>query len=96
MLDSSPSRRRPFPSLDPFAEEGLTLVCAQDVVVPSDYSERLIRGLLRGGANGSEARLTLYDAAPAPKGWPDYEGHGSPMPAYATAELYEWLLARHL
>jgi len=67
-----------------------------DVVVPSEYSERLIRGLLRGGANESEAKLTLYDAAPAPKGWPDYDGHGSPMPAYATAELYKWLLACHL
>ena len=67
-----------------------------DVVVPSWISERLIEKLRQLGANESEAKLTLYDAAPPPKGWPDYDGHGSPMPAYATPELWRWLLEQHL
>ena len=67
-----------------------------DVIVPSSISERLIQKLRQLGANESEAKLTLYDAAPPPKGWPDYDGHGSPMPAYATPELWRWLLEQHL
>ena len=59
-------------------------------------SEHLITRLRANGANESEARLTLYEQAPAPKGWPDYDGHGSPMPAYATSELWHWLLERAL
>ena len=43
-----------------------------DVVVASEYSERLIERLRHHGANASGARLTLYDKAPAPVGWPDY------------------------
>ena len=39
-------------------------------------------------------KITLYDQAPAPKGWPDYDGHGSPIPAYATGELYRWLFVQ--
>ena len=67
-----------------------------DVIVPSSISERLIQKLRQLGANESEAKLTLYDAAPPPKGWPDYDGHGSPVPAYATPELWRWLLEQHL
>mgnify|MGYP002831047623 FL=1 len=63
-----------------------------DVVVPSEYSERLIERLRHHGANASGARLTLYDKAPAPVGWPDYYGHASTIPAYATLELWQWLL----
>ena len=29
-------------------------------------------------------KLTLYDDAPAPPGWPDYFGHASTIPAYAA------------
>ena len=46
------------------------------------------------GVPDADAKLTLYEKAPAPKGWPDYDGHGSPMPAYATPELYRWLLEK--
>jgi len=67
-----------------------------DVVVPSDYSQRLIRGLERDGATDGHARLTLYDSAPAPVGWPSYDGHASTIPAYGTAELYKWLLSQRL
>ena len=63
-----------------------------DVVVASEYSERLIERLRHHGANASGARLTLYDKAPAPVGWPDYYGHASTIPAYATLELWQWLL----
>ena len=67
-----------------------------DVVVPSHVSEHLVGRLKANGANDSDARLTLYDAAPAPKGWPDYDGHGSTIPAYATAEMWRWLLEHRL
>ena len=33
-----------------------------------------------------------HDGAPAPVGWPDYDGHASTIPAYSTPELYKWLL----
>ena len=29
-------------------------------------------------------KLTLYDDAPAPPGWPDYYGHASTIPAYVA------------
>ena len=67
-----------------------------DVVVPSLVSERLVSQLKARGASGDNAKLTLYDAAPAPRGWPDYDGHGSPIPAYATQELWHWLLEKRL
>ena len=67
-----------------------------DVIVPSDYSERLVKKLRALGANESEVRLTLYEQAPAPIGWASYDGHGSPIPAYATPELYRWLLEQRL
>ena len=65
-----------------------------DVICPSSTSEELVRELQALGVNGSDAKLTLYDHAPAPKGWPDYDGHGSPMPAYANPALFRWLLDR--
>jgi len=67
-----------------------------DVIVPSGYSEDLIEELWRNGASREEVRLTLYEDAPAPPGWPDYYGHASTIPAYSTPELYEWLLAHRL
>ena len=63
-----------------------------DVVVPSGVSERLIGALRRAGVSEAMAKLTLYEKAPAPVGWPDYDGHASTIPAYATPELYRWLL----
>ena len=69
---------------------------SNDVVVPSQVSEHLVSRLRAAGANDSTVRLTLYEKAPAPKGWPDYDGHGSPMPAYATPELWHWLLEQRL
>ena len=67
---------------------------SNDVVVPSHVSERLHAELKAAGIGDDDAKLTLYERAPAPKGWPDYDGHGSPMPAYATPELYRWLLGK--
>jgi predicted peptidase len=65
-----------------------------DVVCPSSVSELLVAELRRQGTNDSEAKITLYEHAPAPKGWPDYDGHGATIPAYATPALYRWLLER--
>jgi predicted peptidase len=67
-----------------------------DVICPYHASEHIVARLRALGQNESDARLTLYEHAPAPKGWPDYDGHGSPMPAYATAELWPWLLQKKL
>jgi len=41
-----------------------------DVVVPAAISERLITAMHRAGASPDMARLTLYDEAPTPPGWP--------------------------
>ncbi|KAL1506897.1 hypothetical protein AB1Y20_007762 [Prymnesium parvum] len=67
-----------------------------DVVVPSFPTEQLVSDLRALGAKEDEARLTLYEKAPAPVGWPDYEGHASTIPAYSSPELYKWLLEQHL
>lgn len=67
-----------------------------DVIVPAAYSERIIGELKELGASADEARLTLYEEAPAPPGWPEYFGHASTIPAYGTPELYEWLLGKQL
>jgi len=63
-----------------------------DVIVPSDVSSSLVAELQSMGADEHMARITLYDDAPAPVGWEDYIGHASTIPAYATPELYQWLL----
>jgi predicted peptidase len=67
-----------------------------DIIVPSHISERLVARLRTGGASEGQVKLTLYDDAPAPSGWPGYQGHGSPIPAYATPELWRWLLEQRL
>lgn len=54
---------------------------ANDRVVPLEESERMVAALQRIGAR--DVRLTVY---------PDV-GHDAWTPAYATAELYPWLLA---
>eukprot|EP00929_Paragymnodinium_shiwhaense_P028363 TRINITY_DN16448_c0_g1_i3.p2 TRINITY_DN16448_c0_g1~~TRINITY_DN16448_c0_g1_i3.p2 ORF type:complete len:144 (-),score=15.14 TRINITY_DN16448_c0_g1_i3:475-906(-) len=65
---------------------------SNDGVVPSHISEQLIAGLRSAGIGEDQARLTLYDDAPTPPGWPHSVGHAATIPAYATKELYEWLL----
>jgi len=67
-----------------------------DVVVPSRVSEDLIKSLRDAGVHDEEAKLTLYDSAPTPPGWPDSVGHASTIPAYSTPELYDWLLEHRL
>ncbi|CAJ1430229.1 unnamed protein product [Effrenium voratum] len=67
-----------------------------DVIVPSFVSTGLVEALWNAGASKDHVKLTLYDDAPAPPGWPDYYGHASTIPAYATPELYEWLLQHQL
>lgn len=63
-----------------------------DVVCPSIISEELVKDLRQAGAHEEHSRLTLYDEAPSPLGWPHSIGHAATIPAYATPELYDWLL----
>ncbi|CAE7684953.1 unnamed protein product [Symbiodinium sp. CCMP2592] len=67
-----------------------------DVIVPSYITSELIQALWRNGASQEDVKVTLYDNAPAPHGWPDYFGHASTIPAYAETDLYEWLLQQQL
>ncbi|CAE7406760.1 unnamed protein product [Symbiodinium natans] len=67
-----------------------------DVIVPSYITAELGQSLRQQGASQEQAKITLYDNAPAPPGWPDYFGHASTIPAYAEADLYEWLLQQKL
>ena len=64
--------------------------------IQDEGGHALIKGLRGLGAPEAESRLTLYDDAPAPVGWPTYFGHASTIPAYATEELYSWMLGRVL
>lgn len=66
-----------------------------DVVVPvgvSAAAELQLRKRRGGNAHAAQVRFTNYDSAPAPVGWPSYDGHASWIPAYADPELYRWLL----
>eukprot|EP00634_Sargassococcus_sp_CCMP2135_P000697 CAMPEP_0198674844 /NCGR_PEP_ID=MMETSP1467-20131203/98120_1 /TAXON_ID=1462469 /ORGANISM="unid. sp., Strain CCMP2135" /LENGTH=350 /DNA_ID=CAMNT_0044411745 /DNA_START=106 /DNA_END=1158 /DNA_ORIENTATION=- len=65
-----------------------------DVIVESAISERFVSGLRDLGAAPDDARLTLYDNAPTPPGWPTCVGHASTIPAYRSPELYAWLLTK--
>merc|ERR1719235_2269500 len=44
------------------------------------------------GASADEAKLTLYDEAPATRCNPDAVGHGSTYLAYNDSSLFDWLL----
>lgn len=63
-----------------------------DVICNYQNSQNFIDSLLAAGASEDDARLTLFDDAPTPPGWPTYTGHASTIPGYKTPELYTWLL----
>lgn len=66
-----------------------------DVIVPSDVSDEvnaLLRKRRAERVGAAEVKYTRYENAPAPVGWPSYDGHASWLPAYSSAELYDWLL----
>ena len=65
-----------------------------DVIVPSDYSTRLVKALRKLGVPEDDARETIYDTAPTPPGWPSSVGHASTIPTYSDPALYAWLLAK--
>eukprot|EP00928_Gymnodinium_smaydae_P040420 TRINITY_DN27414_c0_g2_i1.p1 TRINITY_DN27414_c0_g2~~TRINITY_DN27414_c0_g2_i1.p1 ORF type:complete len:243 (+),score=30.19 TRINITY_DN27414_c0_g2_i1:57-785(+) len=67
-----------------------------DRCVPSSITEQAISELRRAGSSDESVRLTLYDEAPTPPGYPHAVGHASTIPAYATLELYDWLLSHQL
>ena len=65
---------------------------ANDVVLPVRCSERAYAALR--SLNGEElVKLTVYENAPDPPGYPSSTGHAATIPAYATVELYAWLLS---
>ncbi|KAG8460338.1 hypothetical protein KFE25_011829 [Diacronema lutheri] len=69
---------------------------ANDVVVGIEHSDsaHALLARRRAGRPGSAGlKYTQFEHAPAPVGWPSYEGHASWIPAFSTAELYDWLLA---
>jgi len=65
-----------------------------DVTVPSDISDNLIQGLRHLYKNPDDAKLTLYDDAPTPPGYPQCKGHASTIPTYSNPSLYSWLLTK--
>mmetsp|Transcript_19219 Transcript_19219/g.60143 ORF Transcript_19219/g.60143 Transcript_19219/m.60143 type:complete len:244 (-) Transcript_19219:25-756(-) len=65
-----------------------------DAVVPWYISENLVKGLRKLGAADDDAKLTIYEEAPTPPGWPNSEGHASTIPAYSDPALYAWLLGK--
>ena len=61
-----------------------------DVVVPIEYSDAAVAALRAAGATA--LNYTRVRNAPAPVGWPSYEGHASWIPAFGSAELWDWFL----
>ena len=69
---------------------------ANDVIVPSYVSAKLVDALRKAGASEDDARATIYPEAPTPPGWPTSVGHASTIPTYANPDLYAWLLRHRL
>jgi predicted peptidase len=68
---------------------------ANDVIVGVEYSDESHLLLQRQRASrpgAAELKYTRYEKAPAPVGWPRYDGHASWIPTYSMPELYDWLL----
>ena len=53
-----------------------------------------LRSQLRGGDVDDLVKYTRLEEAPPPPGYPQLTGHGSPIPAYATEGLWDWLLSK--
>ena len=67
-----------------------------DVVLPVRVSDR-IHAALRAQNGGKDPELLRYsriEDCPYPPGYPHSTGYGSPIPAFATEGLWEWLLAK--
>jgi predicted peptidase len=65
---------------------------ANDAVLPVRCSESAAASLK--ALNGEAlVKYTRYEVAPDPPGYPHATGHASTIPAYATEELYTWLLS---
>ena len=67
-----------------------------DAVLPVHCADAIAAALREvDGAQAAElVRYTRYDEAPPPPGYPALAGHGSPIPAWATEGLWEWLLSK--
>jgi predicted peptidase len=63
---------------------------ANDVVMPVDYSDQAADALRAVGAKALQ--YTRLENAPAPFGWPHYQGHAAWIPTYAAdSALWPWL-----
>ena len=58
--------------------------------MPVEYSDRAEKELKAAGNSG--VKYTRLPSAPAPVGWPHYEGHAAWIPTYAAqSQLWPWL-----
>ena len=78
---------------DPSALKGMGIWAfhgINDMVVPVSYSDQVVSALKEAGISG--VKYERIENAPAPVGWPNYDGHASWIPAYQTPGLYTWML----
>ncbi len=63
---------------------------ANDVIVPVAFSDQSVAALEAVG--NPHVRYSRLDHAPAPIGWPHYDGHASWIPAFSeSSPLWDWL-----
>lgn len=65
---------------------------ANDVVMPVEYSDQAAAALRAVGSKALHLQYTRLESAPAPVGWPHYQGHAAWIPTYAAdSPLWPWL-----
>ena len=69
-----------------------------DVVLPIRCADEIHNALCAndGRVDESRRRYTRIESCPAPPGYPMFEGHGTPVVAWATDGLFEWLLSHRV
>ena len=71
-----------------------------DIVLPIRCADE-VYSVLRDAHDGDEVdasrlRYTQIQDCPAPPGYPSCVGHGTPVVAWATEGIFEWLLSHHV
>lgn len=69
-----------------------------DVVLPIRCADEIHAALRAQGGQPNESfrRYTRIDNCPPPPGYPMFEGHGTPVVAWAAEGLFEWLLSHRV
>lgn len=69
-----------------------------DVVLPVRCADDIHATLCTQGGkvDNSQRRYTRIENCPAPPGYPTFEGHGTPVVAWATEGVFEWLLSHRV